>query len=182
MSRNKLYDKYLNDLKNYFKNEQDFSKFRLETDKCKSAALNLLQNMHDVYVAKDTDYSENDLPMGNLRESIEMGIEPWKGVLLRIGDKKRRIGSFINKNGFQVKDEAVEDTLVDMANYSLLGAALFTESFPDSRFIDNWIEMSRFCIITKLSYETDKRFWTQEIWPIVLDNYNSLAYFAKTSK
>lgn len=179
MSRNKKYDEYIDELKNYFTNECNFEKYLISDSDAKQKALKLLQSMHDVYEAKDSDYSENDLPMGNLRESTELGIEPWKGVLLRIGDKKRRVGSFINKESYKVKDEAVEDTLIDMANYSLLGAALFSESNPDSVFLRTWINLSKLCILTKLSYEEDKKAWIAELWPILFMHYNELALKAR---
>jgi hypothetical protein len=178
MSRNKIYDQLIDELKAYFENDCNFESFYLLNPLAKHNAILLLQNMHDVYVAKDTDYSENDLPMGNLRESTELGIEPWKGVLLRIGDKKRRIGSFIKKNDFQVKDEAVEDTLIDMANYSLLGASLFHEVYPDSELKTTWSLMARFCILTKICFDQDKKFWSVGLWPYVLAQYNKLATFA----
>ncbi len=180
MSRNVRYDVYIKVLKDYFSSNSSLEEFGIIDSEASSKALSLLKSMHDVYVAKDSDYSENDLPMGNLRESAELGISPWKGVLLRIGDKKRRIGSFINKESYQVKDEAVEDTLVDMANYSLLGAALFDEIYPSSFNESTWIEMAKFCILIKLSYEHDKKLWIETLWPNVLDKYNQLARIASS--
>jgi hypothetical protein len=176
-----MYDSYVDSLKNYFNNECDFSEFNINDTNAKVKAINILQSMHDVYEAKDSDYSENDLPMGNLRESIELGIQPWKGVLLRIGDKKRRIGSFISKESYKVKDEAVEDTLIDMANYSLLGAALFMENNSTSFFKASWIDMAKFCILTKLSYEEDKNAWKTDLWPQVNIQYRQLASKARVS-
>ena len=178
MSRNKIYDKLIEELKSYFEVDCEFDSLYLLNPLAKHKAVTILQNMHDVYVAKDSDYSENDLPMGNLRESIELGIEPWKGVLLRIGDKKRRIGSFILKDEFKVKDEAVEDTLIDMANYSLLGAALFYEAYPESKLLSTWSTMARMCILTKISYDQDKTLWSKNLWPHVLNQYEQLANFA----
>lgn len=178
MSRNIMYDKFVDDLKNYFIDCR-FNHWFIKDENAKTKALNLLQNMHDVYVAKDSDYSENDLPMGNLRESSELGIEPWKGVLLRIGDKKRRIGSFILKQEYLVKDEAVEDTLIDMANYSLLGASLFCETNDNPKILESWLLIARMCILIKISYESDKKTWTLTLWPYVLSQYNALATFAR---
>jgi len=176
MSRNTRYDNYINLLKKHF--QENVSSTHEVDLEFRSKALNIIQGMHDVYVAKDSDYSENDLPMGNLRESSELGISPWKGVLLRIGDKKRRIGSFINKESYLVKDEAVEDTLIDMANYALLGAALFDEIFPSSPYESIWIDLAKNCISIKLSYENDKKLWIETLWPVVLDKYNQLAIIA----
>lgn len=178
MSRNKIYDNLIDELKTFFNDQCDFNLWYIKVPDAKIKAINLLQQMHDVYVAKDSDYSENDLPMGNLRESTELGIEPWKGVLLRIGDKKRRIGSFISKGDYQVKDEAVEDTLIDMANYSLLGASLFVETNDNPDFLKKWLLIARFCIMIKISYENDRKIWALTLWPYVLTQYKELASLA----
>ena len=42
------------------------------------------------------------------------------GFYVRLVDKFSRIGSFIQNGELQVKDESVEDTLLDLANYSFL--------------------------------------------------------------
>jgi hypothetical protein len=116
-----------------------------------------------------------------------LGIEPWKGVLLRIGDKKRRVGSFVKKETFLVKDEAVDDTLVDMANYSMLGCVLWCQKYSSSR-IDpqthgHWVALAKYCIITKILFENrmdpNAFAWNVTGWQNVLNHYNNLAYFAR---
>ncbi len=187
MSRNKMYDEILINLKNDFK-AVDFAAYGLsDNDKIYKNICDLLDRMQAVYEAKDSDYSENDLPMGNLLESQELGIEPWKGVLLRIGDKKRRVGSFVKKETFLVKDEAVDDTLVDMANYSMLGCVLWCQKYSSSR-IDpqihgHWVALAKYCIITKILFENridpNVFAWNVTGWQNVLNHYNNLAYFAR---
>lgn len=49
------------------------------------------------------------------------------GILVRLTDKFMRVRSFIKKGVLQVKDETVEDTLLDMANYCLIMAALIKQ-------------------------------------------------------
>lgn len=46
-----------------------------------------------------------------------------QGFLTRMFDKFSRIISFMQNGELQVKDESVEDTLIDLANYSILMAA-----------------------------------------------------------
>ncbi|MFM2116780.1 MAG: Pelagibacter phage [Actinomycetota bacterium] len=188
MSRNLMYDELIEDTKDKFlhfdfgdyisdQNLNSFLQFR---------AGNELYKMKTIYEAKDSDYSENDLPMGNLRESIELGIRPWKGVLLRIGDKKRRIGSFLNKNSFQVKDEAVNDTLIDMANYSFLGCCLFKLDYnpEDFEHYNNlWLQMAFDCVLAKTLFDqknsiSNTELWQSEVWPKILKSYKQLADFA----
>jgi hypothetical protein len=53
------------------------------------------------------------------------------GVLVRITDKYSRIVQLTNKplNGkeAEVKEESIKDTLVDLANYSVIAVILFEE-------------------------------------------------------
>jgi len=189
MSRNKMYDEILTNLKNEFATV-DFATYGLsDNEKIYKNICDLLDRMQAVYEAKDSDYSENDLPMGNLLESQELGIEPWKGVLLRIGDKKRRVGSFVKKEKFLVKDEAVDDTLVDMANYSMLGCVLWCQKYSSSRMDhkvhNDWISLASYCIITKILFENRMEEksspWATTGWENVLIHYNNLAYFARNN-
>jgi hypothetical protein len=186
MSRNKRYDQLIEIVRDDFF-ETNFEDFNIESKKnnlYKYESVSTLYKMKSVYEAKDSDYSENDLPMGNLMESQELGILPWKGVLLRIGDKKRRIGSFLNKKSFKVKDEALNDTLVDMSNYSLLGRCLFENHYGSKNFEELqiiWSRMTKYCVVAKVlfEHEDDKEAWAIHVWPNILKCYNILADFAK---
>lgn len=184
-----MYDEILTNLKNEFATV-DFATYGLsDNEKIYKNICDLLDRMQAVYEAKDSDYSENDLPMGNLLESQELGIEPWKGVLLRIGDKKRRVGSFVKKEKFLVKDEAVDDTLVDMANYSMLGCVLWCQKYSSSRMDhkvhNHWISLASYCIITKILFENRMEEksspWATTGWENVLIHYNNLANFARNN-
>jgi hypothetical protein len=44
------------------------------------------------------------------------------GFLTRMSDKLSRIGSYVTKGILMVKDESIEDTLIDLANYCILFA------------------------------------------------------------
>jgi hypothetical protein len=107
----------------------------IRDEEIQKEAVGLTERIQRTYETKDVDYSENDLPMGNFRESLELGILPWVGIMLRIGDKKRRVGSFIKRASYLVKDENVDDTLVDLANYAVLGLVMFEEDEPN--FLNN---------------------------------------------
>lgn len=191
MSRNKMYDEVLDKIKNDL-NEVYYPDFGIINNiEVKENIVSLLDRMKSVYEAKDSDYSENDLPMGNLMESLELGIEPWKGVLLRIGDKKRRIGSFVKKLNFQVKDEAVDDTLVDMANYAMLGYVLWKQKYQNSsanniEIEHAWKLLAKWCIITKILFENRyspniDRWTSSSGWGSILKHYATLADFARNN-
>jgi len=61
-----------------------------------------------------------------------MGIEPWKGVLIRLTDKMSRLESFARKESFMVKDESVIDTLRDIAVYAILAIILYVTGKKNS--------------------------------------------------
>lgn len=81
----------------------------------------LLKNCEDIMQRKNSDYSGED-PFLNFNqiEVITKGkISREQGVLVRMTDKLSRVQRLLN-NEAQVKDEKIEDTLIDLANYSLL--------------------------------------------------------------
>ena len=79
--------------------------------------------MQAVTKAKNTDYSgggDSDA-FNNFMMVEKMGISSAEsGFLVRMTDKMMRITNLIKNGGAQVKDEAIEDTLMDLANYAVL--------------------------------------------------------------
>lgn len=76
--------------------------------------------------AKNADYAgASSDPFGNFARVEDLGIATVEqGFLTRMTDKLCRIASLARPGvEAQVKDEAIEDTLLDLANYSLLLAA-----------------------------------------------------------
>ena len=112
MSRNAFYDRTIINLKQKFTNP---------------SAHGILDNMQKVYEAKDNDYSATGLPMGNLRKCEDAGIDAWRGCLVRIGDKMSRLENFLNEKEYLVIAEKAEDTIIDLANYSILCSCLIEE-------------------------------------------------------
>ena len=92
----------------------------------------------DIMVAvckkKNADYSgaDND-PFLNFKRVEAMGIATTEqGFLTRMTDKMCRIAN-LTKNEAQVKDESIQDTLLDLANYSLLLAGYLESKKRESR-------------------------------------------------
>lgn len=88
----------------------------------------LLERMAQISKAKSHDYSGDEDPMSNFRQCEAMGLPAWKGIVVRLTDKLSRIQNFCKKESLQVKDESVEDTLLDMANYALLCIIMYRET------------------------------------------------------
>ena len=84
----------------------------------------LTVQMHTVAVDKNADYASgisNTDPLANFTLVEKMGVTATEtGFLTRMCDKFSRITTFVNKGVLQVKNESVEDTLIDLANYCLL--------------------------------------------------------------
>ena len=88
----------------------------------------LLQKMADIHSVKNQDYGQGN-PLGNFMESQKFGINPFMGVLVRMSDKWSRVCSLVNKANMEgeVKDESIEDTLIDLANYAILALVIKRE-------------------------------------------------------
>ena len=85
--------------------------------------LDVIKQLHD---DKRHDYGNDDI-FANFRLSEMAGISPWKGSVIRMGDKYARISNFIKKGDFKFKEESIKDTLMDMAIYSLITIILYEE-------------------------------------------------------
>lgn len=83
-----------------------------------------MDKMIAITKAKNADYSgTGDDPFANFTRIEAVGIcTTEQGFLTRMMDKMCRINSFCQKGILEVKDESVEDTLLDLANYAVLFA------------------------------------------------------------
>jgi hypothetical protein len=88
--------------------------------------------------AKNADYTGvGDDPFANFSRVESLGItDTVRGFLVRMTDKFSRITSFAQKGVLQVKDESVEDTLFDLANYCLLLAAYIRSRKKSEKLVD----------------------------------------------
>jgi hypothetical protein len=95
-------------------NKEQFLAFHSET----------CQKLIDTVKKKNSDYTaDSSDPFSNFSTVEHLGIcSTEQGFLVRLNDKFARIRSFVKNQNLLVKDEAVEDTLIDMANYCILFA------------------------------------------------------------
>lgn len=83
-----------------------------------------IERMYETTKAKNQDYSAGDNPFFNFEIAEMMGVSTAEaGFFVRIMDKMSRLRSFIQKGVLQVKDEAVEDSLIDAAVYLIMLSA-----------------------------------------------------------
>lgn len=82
----------------------------------------------EIIEAKRKDYSGDVDPFANLRMSAFVGVEPWRGVMVRRMDKiSRRIHVLEHGGVAQVANESIMDALVDEMNYLAIEAGLLVE-------------------------------------------------------
>ena len=81
--------------------------------------------MHD---KKQKDYGTPSDPFANVRASADFGIEPWVGAMVRANDKMRRLQSAAQ--GSTLVNEGIEDSLLDLAVYSIIALVLYRENNP----------------------------------------------------
>lgn len=85
----------------------------------------LLKEIGQLHDAKQQDYGRVLDPFANVRASEDFGIPGWKGCMIRANDKMRRIQKFAQSG--TLRNEGVEDSLMDLAVYSLIALVLYRE-------------------------------------------------------
>jgi hypothetical protein len=80
----------------------------------------ILNKMLEIHKAKNADYSADKTLFGNFKEAERIKIPDWKGAFVRLQDKYSRCCNLIAGNEAQVKEETLEDTLLDLANYAVI--------------------------------------------------------------
>lgn len=88
--------------------------------------LELLEELRTLHLSKSQDYGSESDPLANIRQGAEfVGIEPWRGCMVRVADKVQRLRTYCRTG--RLVHEGVRDTLLDLAAYSLLAIVLFDE-------------------------------------------------------
>ena len=88
----------------------------------------------NIIKAKNQDYAGGNNPFKNFEASIFVGVSPDRGMLIRIQDKLARISNLLDSEA-AVKDESIEDTILDMANYIAILSAYLAQKknhIPDA--------------------------------------------------
>lgn len=83
----------------------------------------LCKKARDLMDRKNRDYAGNDglEPFANFTRVESMGIcSTEQGFLCRVTDKLSRLSSFFESGKFHVKDESLDDTILDVINYMVL--------------------------------------------------------------
>lgn len=74
--------------------------------------------------SKSHDYAKDKDAFSNFKQASLLGIcSVEQGILVRMCDKLSRLSQIIEKKDIQVKDEKLEDTIVDLINYAAILSA-----------------------------------------------------------
>ena len=71
----------------------------------------LCKTMHTLYTKKNADYGDSFAQMRNRYPNV-IGMKLW--------EKVNRLCNLLDSQTQEVKDESVEDTLMDIANYAIM--------------------------------------------------------------
>lgn len=85
----------------------------------------LLKEIQTLHEAKNSDYSSDKAKLECFMEAEQIGVPAFKGCFIRLGDKYKRAQQLIRKKQGEVSDEKIEDTMRDLAIYSLLFIELY---------------------------------------------------------
>lgn len=98
------------------------------------------EKMRAITMAKNADYTGESVdPFANFTRSEALGITSTeRGFLTRMVDKIARLISFADRGILQVKDESVEDTLLDLANYCILMAGYIQSKRPQKNDLSHY--------------------------------------------
>jgi hypothetical protein len=98
----------------------------------------ILKELGDLHDKKGADYGRGDDPFANVRASSEWGMPAWVGAMVRATDKLRRLQTFAVKGS--LSNEGVEDSLRDLAVYSIIALVLFEET---NKAVGSVVEQAR---------------------------------------
>lgn len=126
-----------------------------------------LDSMKELHRKKASDYGTDQDPFANIRGSVDAGVEPARAAWVRALDKVRRINKHFQ--GSALVNESVEDSLKDLAAYSLICLTMMKEK--DGSDLRNGTAFKDYSAIKALETESEEDVgppiaWTTfGIWP-----------------
>lgn len=91
------------------------------------AFMEVMEEIKAIHLRKSQDYGEPTDPLANVKAGAELvGIEPWRGCLVRMADKMQRIRTYCREGA--LANEGFEDALLDLASYAAIALVLFRQA------------------------------------------------------
>jgi hypothetical protein len=90
------------------------------------AFMEAVEEIKQTHIRKSQDYGDPTDPLANVKAGAELvGIEAWRGCVIRMADKMQRIKSYCREG--KLANESFEDALLDLASYAVIALVLFRE-------------------------------------------------------
>lgn len=90
--------------------------------------IELLEVMKDIHTRKNAGYSGDcSDAFGNFRKAELFGVSAFQGCLVRMSDKFMRVASLTKNSNNEQVGESIKDSLIDLANYAIIGVCLYEE-------------------------------------------------------
>lgn len=89
----------------------------------------LFEEIKRVARAKNEDYAASAAPFANFEGSVEFGVEPLRGLVLRMSDKFQRLKSYCQRGELSCSatGDALEDVFRDLIGYSSLALGMLAQ-------------------------------------------------------
>ena len=89
--------------------------------------IDVLDELRSLHLRKTKDYGCDEDALSNIRNSADViNVPAYAGCVLRMSDKMHRLRSFFRRG--EVEFDGVEDTLLDLAAYSIIALVLYREA------------------------------------------------------
>lgn len=98
-----------------------------------SNILSELQSLHD---KKNLDYGTDHDPYQNVRGSQDWGVAPWKGAMVRLNDKIKRLQKYARDG--RLANEGAEDSFKDIAVYAIIALDLWRQEQLKLQPVSDW--------------------------------------------
>lgn len=90
------------------------------------AFMEAIEEIRETHIKKSQDYGDPSDALANIKVGAELvGIEPWRGCVIRMADKMQRIKAFCRDGS--LANEGFEDALLDLASYAVIALVMFRE-------------------------------------------------------
>lgn len=94
----------------------------------------VVREVLDMHRRKGADYGTKEDFFANVSASVDWGISPWIGAMMRANDKVVRLQAAAK--GSTLQNEGIEDSLLDIATYAIIAVCLFRrETRAERRYL-----------------------------------------------
>lgn len=95
--------------------------FEKEYPELSSEFKQIQKEMYEMFAQKHLDYGLNNIALGGDLTNKKDKIFSLTGLCIRLTDKVSRLKNLIIRGRSFVKEESIEDTFIDVANYGIIG-------------------------------------------------------------